>query len=111
MKFECGVVDADVPLLLGLDVMLRDGMFIDIKAMLLKTSNWSVPMVYDYGHLVVKWMTSIHYNKKQLAKLHRQFRHLSAETIYAILKRVNPNKVDQGTLEILKESARYGTQG
>ena len=103
LTFECDVVNSDVPMLLGLDIMRREGMVIDISKMVLRNHEWSLPMGYAYGHLVVQLISSTLYSRKQLIKLHRHYRHPTADKLYAILKRVNPNKVNTETLQILKD--------
>lgn len=65
LYFECDFVPVNVPLLLDLDVMKRDGMKLDIDTMTLTWRGWSIPMKVDYGHLIVELAIPINYTKKQ----------------------------------------------
>ena len=103
MAFTCDIVRADIPLLLGLDVMRREGLIINVRDLELEHNDWSLPMKIRDNHLIISWLSNIYYSKAQLKKLHRHFRHPSAEKLYRLLKRIDPEKVRGSTLATLKE--------
>ena len=103
MTFRCDIVPADIPLLLGLDVMRREGLIINVRDLELEHNDWSMPMKVRNNHLIISWLSNVYYSKAQLKKLHRHFRHPGAKKLYQLLKRVDPENVTGSTLTALKE--------
>jgi len=66
--FICDIVNADVPLLLGLDVMIDERMIINVKEFKLQTDSWEVPLRVKDGHLVIQLTRNINFTRKQLEK-------------------------------------------
>ncbi len=103
IEFETDVVEADVPLLLGYDVLCKHGLNINIRESKIEHKDWAFPIVHRSGHLWVQWMAEVHYTKAELLKLHRHFRHPSSEKLFALLKRIKPDDLPKSTLSVLKE--------
>jgi hypothetical protein len=87
------VVDADIPLLLGLDFM--DHMKVTANTLtnqLESADGWTLPLVRHGGHIYVEWddLHATMFSTAQLQKLHRQFFHPSADKLYNVLKRSRP---------------------
>lgn len=103
LVFRCDVVQVDVPLLLGLDILKRERVVIDISNLIMTGKDWSLPLTLSYGHLVATWRYNVSCTRKKFIKLHRHFRHPSANKLYSLLKRVNPKELKPKTLEVLKD--------
>ena len=79
MGFACDIVRSDIPLLTGLDVIRREELIINIGNLELEYNDWILPMKIKNNHLIISWLSNIHYSKTQLKKLHRHIRQPSAE--------------------------------
>ena len=113
------IVPVNVPAPLGLEVLDAEQLYVDnvtnrlVHRRILNRSSdgfqyddkWSVPIPRHDNHLYSKmcFPPSTFYSTAQLLKLHRQFAHPSAETLYALLRRAGLKAVTQQTLERLKE--------
>ena len=100
---EVDVVKADIPALLGLDVLDREFLMADTVANRLTKrgvaqdngscfyfDEWHVTLLRSKsGHVYVEMdcSTSMMFTKSQLTKLHKQFFHPSAEKLFNLLKR------------------------
>lgn len=101
------VISADVPALLGLDVMDNHSLtpctvsnrLIRRKVLDNKThshsyviDDWSVPLKRYEGHLYANICVpvSTFFSKPQLLKLHRHFFHPSSEKLYKLSKKARP---------------------
>lgn len=116
------VVTADVPALLGLDVLDSHSLTADtVSNKLIKKSvhrngegtvsfveEWSVPLRRADGHVYVDIAKDerIFFSAAQLQKLHRQFVHPSANKLYNLLKKARPSDTTSETLEALQELTR-----
>ena len=101
--FRCDTVSPDIPILLGLELMRREGLIINVRDLELEHNDWSFPMKSRNKHLIISRLSNICYSKAQLKKLRRHFRHPGAEKLYRLLKRIDPEKVQGKTLAALKE--------
>ena len=100
------VVKADVPLLLGLDLLDSSGLIVNNVNNCLenKILGYSMPIVRKFGHLYLEWPVSeILFTKAELTKLHRQFKHPSTEKLLNLLKRSKVSNVDAHTRKMLEE--------
>lgn len=50
-EFECIIVNAAIPILLGLDAAMQHGMSINCEDRSLSAERWKIPLVYKHGHL------------------------------------------------------------
>ena len=115
------VVAANVPALLGLDVLDEHSLTPNtVSNELVKCSAipsdtgvtvhywWNVPMTRFHGHVYVAMSiaTPLFYSTEQLRKLHRQFAHPSTDKLYKLLRRARPEDTSPETFATLQELAR-----
>jgi len=99
------VVQADIPMLLGLDVMDREKLVANNVLNELQSYNngWKMPLVRKLGHMYLCWSSkSVLFTKKELIKLHRHFRHPSAGKLFNLIRTARPNQADPATRELLE---------
>ena len=100
------VVDADIPLLFGLDLLDSAGLIVDNVNNCLenKILGYTMPIVRKFGHLYLEWPASnILFTRSELTKLHRQFKHPSTDKLINLLKRSKVSGVDANTKKMLEE--------
>lgn len=119
---EMDVVNADIPALLGLDVLDREALMADTVANRLTKrclaqnegscfyfDDWHVPLLRSKsGHVYVamECSASVMFTRSQLSKLHKQFFHPSAEKLFNLLKKARPEESTAETLEILQDLSK-----
>ena len=106
-KFD--VVDADIPMLLGLDLLDSAGMYADSvdNQMVNKVLGYSMPIVRKFGHMYLEWPAStIMFTRAELQKLHRHFKHPSVDKLFNLLKRSKISDVDQETRRMLEDISK-----
>lgn len=125
MYVELDVVSADIPPLLGMDVLDRESITPCtvsnrlIKRILISKKDteeddqyldlWSVPLTRSRSqHLFARmdYHSSIYFTRTQLHRLHQQFYHPSAEKLYNLVKKSRPEDTTPETLTILKEISK-----
>lgn len=116
----CDVILPDVPALLGLSALDAHSVTADtvsnrlIKRVFLDgdkrdgpfpVDEWHVPLTRFNGHVCAAFgfPTLTFLTRVQLSKLHRQFRHPSAEKLYNILKRAKPDEIYSDTFKALED--------
>lgn len=105
IALQVDVVSADVPLLLGIDVLDREQLVTDNVDNVLRSRRygWEMPIIRRNGHLYVVWNYSqVVYTRSELKKLHLHFFHPSARKLYNLLKRADPSSVSSDTLRLLE---------
>ena len=108
VSVPCHVVKNDVPLLLGLDFLDENQLYLrNTRNTLCSENGWSLPIARAAGHA---WLRtgyvrhqSVYYTKPELAKLHRHFRHPGPGKLYDILRRTKPEDLSKNTLDHLVE--------
>lgn len=114
IELNVDIVHADVPLLIGLDVLDHHRLQpLTIENRLQHVPHtedelgWSLPIARRTGHvwLDFKPMTvhDVRYTRQQLTKLHRHLYHPSAKKLYALLKRAKPEDLAPDTKKILDD--------
>lgn len=109
LAFAADVVDADIPLLLGLDVMDRESLVAGnvSNVLISRRHNWRLPITRQHHHLYIKWTTSQPlYTRAELKKLHLHFFHPSARKLFNLLKRVDPRQTSGDTLSVLENISK-----
>ncbi len=101
--FNADVIDANVPLVLGLNTLDDHNLLANTREHALVQKDWSIALVRDQGHIWLKWPEEIFYTRSQLLKLHRHYKHPSAGKLFSLLKKVNPDKLPPTTLSVLKD--------
>ncbi len=90
LSMQLAVVSADVPMLLGLDVLdserlVANNVTNELQAQL---SGCSMLLKRKFGPLYLCWgAKEVMYTKPELVKLHRNFRHPSTGKLYEDIKR------------------------
>ncbi len=106
---EIHVVAENVPLLLGLDIMEAEKLYVDTvrNKLVCVKDNWSVPLVRNQGHIFYRWICSeVFYTATELRKLHVQFFHPSSEKLYNLLNHSDAESVNTETRETLEHIVR-----
>lgn len=103
LSFQADVVDADIPLLLGIDVLDAEGMVADNVENVLehRKHNWRLPITRRGKHMYVIWnISQVMYTRSQLKKMHMHFFHPSEKKLFNLLKRIDPEQTTSETLKI-----------
>ncbi len=117
------IVQADVPALLGMDVLDREGLVADtVFNRLARRSSvevgsgtaayieeWFIPLIRSpiaHVYTSIEKATRSHFTRAQLHKLHRQFFHPSSRKLYNLILKARPEQVTSDTLKILEEISR-----
>lgn len=117
---EIEIVNAEIPALLGMDIMNKGSITPCIvsnglaKRVLVPQESecpkledeWSIPIRRSRSSQLYVDMdisTSMFFTKPQISRLHRQFYHPSVQKLFNILKRARPNELISETLETLKD--------
>lgn len=100
------VVNADIPLLVGLDYLIRNGILLDFArfTMSSREKGWSIPLFKKAAHMFVEpSIDAIMFTRKELERLHLHFHHPSAKRLYKLLRRARPDETTSQTLRQLHE--------
>ena len=104
LSLSVGVVDTNVPFLLGLDYMGRYRMAIDTDKCVLSSrlQGWTVPLKKKLGHLCYERGPQILFPETALMKVHKHYHRPDSERLYAVKKRSDPEKTSPQVLNDLK---------
>jgi len=108
IPYEFDVVQPDVPMLMGLDLLDAMKCYANNveNKFVSPFENWTLPITRKFGHLYLCWSTAeICFTKSELLKMHRHFYHPSTDKVMALLKRGYPDQADSGTRKLLMEIA------
>lgn len=85
------IVDVIVPLLLRLDDLSGIRAVLDFAedAHVGKFDEGRLPLVREKEHIYLGWGASILYTPTELKRMHRHFKHPSAERVYALVRRAD----------------------
>lgn len=100
ISFAAHVVCADIPMLVGLDLLRKHQLVLDFEACRItqKRNDWHLPMTFKGGHIFFQWsQREICYTKAELQRLHLHFFHPTAGKLFQLIKRARP---DQATGEL-----------
>lgn len=89
------IVDADVPLLLGLDYLDREKLLADnlSNKLVCIDDGWELPIIRRNGHMFIDWnIRQILFTKFELYRMHRNFFHPSAKKLFNVIKKGFPEK-------------------
>lgn len=105
MVFTANVVNIDVPLLLGLDVMSEHKLVADTVDLVLfsKSCGWQLPLTRQLGHVYLTWESQILYSSSELTRIHRHFFHANPDPIFNLMKRAGDPEATAETLKQLKD--------
>ena len=103
------MINADVPLLLGLDILDREQLVADNVENVLdsRRHGWKLPLTRTNGHLYLTWqLRSTLFTRAELRRMHLHFFHPSARKLFNVLKRARPDETRPETHEILKQISK-----
>jgi hypothetical protein len=107
VSFDCDVVKADIPLLIGLDLLGRYSLDVIVAKGVLRSDDekWSLPLVQKDGHIFLEWnrVLDICYTREELTKIHRHFYHPSTTKLFNLLRRADPKNLAEDTRRILDD--------
>lgn len=108
IQIDVDVVEENVPLLIGIDVMDKHSIqpLILDNALESKLHKWKIPLIRKFDHIYFEWRPanySIFYSRQQLERLHRHFVHPSARKLYELLKKAHIEDLPAETLDTLKD--------
>lgn len=106
LQFWVHVIEADIPLLLRLDLLDRHRLAPDnVDSILVsKVEGWIVPIVRAHGHLFVRWdLHEVIYTRTELERLHLHFFHLSKQKLLNLLKLGTPGRLKGETGNIIQD--------
>ena len=99
------VVDIDVPLLLGLDILKSYKLLIEVAGRLLisKDHGWELDLIRKLGHPYCVWTTDVLYTTNELLRIHLHFFHAHPERIFSLMKRAEDPDSTAETAKELQE--------
>lgn len=106
VHLDADVIRFDIPFLLGLDIMDREGLLPNNVLNRLQTyhGNWYIPIVRKFGHLYICWNNATTlFTRNELLKLHRHFQHPLIGKLFALIKRARPEQSNESTRKMLDE--------
>jgi hypothetical protein len=106
------VVLANVPMLIGLEILDRENLILDITAndLISKSGNRSIPTIRKDGHLYVEWeIVKTLYTRNELKKLHLHFYHPSSDKLYQLLRQANPENTTTDLKALIEDINRACT--
>ena len=105
VSFMASVVDINVPLLLGLDVMSEYKLVVDIGDSILfsKLQGWMATLTQKLGHIYLTCDQNILYTPTELTRIHRHFFHPHSERLFSLMKRAQDPDATPETHKQLEE--------
>jgi hypothetical protein len=102
------VVQADIPLLMGLDLMDEVGVLSDntTNQLMNPTGLWSIPVVRKFGHAYIEWPAEVMYTETEVRRLHSSFYHTSADKLFNLIRRANSSKATTSLHDTVKRVCR-----
>lgn len=103
INMRADVVRADIPLLLGLDLLDKERLMPNNVLNLLQHHDHccSISVTRKFGHMYVCWSSKeVLFTRSELLKLHRHFRHPSQSKLWALIKRARPDHADEETRQL-----------
>lgn len=100
MLLYLDIVETDVPLLFGLNLLRKNRSLLFFEKRLIgsRADGWTAPLIRKNGHDYIQWKPSILYTEKDLQKIQRHLHHPSPTKTYSLLKRTDPAKVPPNIL-------------
>ena len=101
------VEKADVPFLLGLDVMDRFGLYLNTvkNKLVCPRFGWKMDVTRKLGHVYLEWTGNGHilFTRAELTKLHRNFYHPGVKNLMNLIKQARPSEFNEETRKVLQE--------
>lgn len=99
------VIDLNVPLLLGLDVLDAYKIYVNntINRLVFVNKGVSVPVVRKMGHIYYEWGAEAYCTFPELQRIHRHFFYARSERLYAMMQRATDEHAVPQTLQKLQD--------
>ena len=105
LNYRTDIVDAPIPMLLGLDVLDKYAIFANTvtNELIFAREGWSIPLVRKLGHVYLEWQVDALYTSTELLKIHRHFYHPHPDRIYNLMKKAeDPDATPETRRELEK---------
>ena len=88
LPLSIDVIQLNVPLLIGLDVLDHYGLYVNNVEDRLRSDgrDVDVPLVRKDGHIYLVWGAADHYTTTELTRVHRHFAHPHPDRLFAVLR-------------------------
>ena len=106
IHFNIDVVQEDVPMLIGLDILDREKLVADNVSNVLssKRFGWELPITRKDGHLFLTWdYSTVLYTKSELKKLHYHFFHPTSQKLFDLISRAKLEHATPETRSLLQQ--------
>ncbi len=107
IQIKVDVVRANVPFLIGLDLLDEFKLYVNTvtNQLIAPNLNLATPLVRKLGHIYLEWNKEdkILYTKQELVRIHRHFSHPATDKLLNLLKLARPWETDSETKDILEE--------
>lgn len=92
IEVKVDVVKPNIPMLIGLDALDANGMYVNnIQNLLVHNdTKWGIPLVRKAGHVYCEWDNQILFTINELRKMHVGFYHPSTCKIFNLISRAHP---------------------
>jgi hypothetical protein len=109
MLLAVDVVDADMPFLVGLDILDLFQLNVDTVQNQLRApkAGWSIPLVRKNGHIYLEWKPEdrILFTKAELTRLHGGFFHTPNSQLIKLIQRAKRDDLNAEARKILDDIA------
>ena len=110
VPIEVDVVRANVPFLLGLDLLDKLQLYLDTTRDVLISSpgNISVPVVRKFRHVYLEWKRedAVLFSRSELLKLDRGFRHPTDTKLLNLIRKARSHEATEAITKVLKEISK-----
>lgn len=100
------VVDLDIPLIIGLDVLRGHKLLVNYIDNTMHFCNFKInrPIKHKLGHMFLEWDAhEILFTREELVRLHLHFMHPSASKLYQLISRADPSKANPTIKRLVEE--------
>lgn len=105
LSLSIHVVNLDIPLIIGLDVLKSYHLLINYLANQLEfpSTGTTMPLVYKRGHIFLEWdHQSILFTKAELTRLHLHFMHPAADRLFQLIKRASTHSATHSVKQLIE---------
>lgn len=89
------VIDLDIPLIIGLDVLKSKRLLVNYIDNNLHFCNKNIkqPLTYKFRHVIYEWdIRELFFTRQELTRLHLHFMHPSSRSLFDLIARSDPTK-------------------